>query len=384
MALVLLCLPLLPTGATLLLLFAGVLVLTWFGFRQAHTSWALPKAVFPERVLLLFGLWLLVPFIASVSPKDSAVSAAIWVACACVYLAGRQAAMASEDQLREALWAVPLAAIPVSLLAIYQFVAKVATPTSWIDAQMAELIPTRAYATFDNPTMLADYLALTIPLTLALLWGSGGVRKLWGGASLALQLAALTFTFSRGGWLATALELTAMVVLLLPRSLGPLLALGAAGFLLAPRSVTVRALSIFTGGDSSTRYRLTIWKAGWRLIRDFWPTGVGLGAPAFARAYIGYEIAGTPAMHTHNLFMQLLAETGLAGLALFCWYCGSLLSRVLRHKGPVSLALALGLGGQLVHGLFDHIWYTPRNMLFFWCVAGLLTGRCVRQEGERL
>ncbi|HHV79230.1 MAG TPA: hypothetical protein GXX40_06420 [Firmicutes bacterium] len=379
---ILLLLPVAPTSVTLGIGLVGGLVL-------AYTNREQLKADIRGTPLSIFALWLVVPLIASVLFKQSIIFMGIWMACFAGYFVGRRAA--ASEMLTESVWTVPLAAIPVSALAIYQVWAGVQTPIAWIDNEMADIIKTRAYSTFDNPTMLADYLALTIPITLALLWNASPFRRVWGAGSLALQCTALVFTFSRGAWVATAGELLLMAAVLMPRFLWVAASAIVVFVLFGPKSVTVRALSVFTGGDSTTKYRLTIWKAGWQMVRDYWVTGVGLGAPAFSRVYVGYEIAGTPAMHTHNLFMQLLVEIGLPGLILFTWYCLDLFyngyRQLRRHTlnarlQPLFIALLAGLAGQLGHGLFDHIWYTPKNMLFFWCGAGILSGLMALTGGD--
>ena len=71
----------------------------------------------------------------------------------------------------------------------------------------------RVYFTFDSPTTLANYLALLLPLSLALF---PATRSRWGRALLVLAALLITvclvFTFSRGIWVAVVLVLLAVGV----------------------------------------------------------------------------------------------------------------------------------------------------------------------------
>ena len=76
--------------------------------------------------------------------------------------------------------------------------------------------------------------------------------------------------------------------------------------------------SISLGTDTiGLRYKL--WGAGWRMWQDYPLQGVGIGMfPVQLRYYAGYEI---PAIYwrvvTHNMYLQVLSETGIIGFVIF-------------------------------------------------------------------
>ena len=75
--------------------------------------------------------------------------------------------------------------------------------------------------------------------------------------------------------------------------------------------------SILQGTDTlGTRYR--IWEAGLKIFLDYPITGVGIGQ--FFLYVHNYGISGIPNysnLSTHNLYIQLLSETGIVGTLIF-------------------------------------------------------------------
>jgi O-antigen ligase len=91
----------------------------------------------------------------------------------------------------------------------------------------------------------------------------------------------------------------------------------------------------------------------------------------------------------HNLYLFILAEVGILGLAAFLWLVLVVLGRgvaLSRSADPeisrIALGLVMGLAAFLIHGLvdFDFIWRNPT----FWFIAALVVaaGRCARMGGH--
>jgi O-antigen ligase len=141
--------------------------------------------------------------------------------------------------------------------------------------------------------------------------------------------------------------------------------------------------------------RATLWRAAIMAWREH-PL-LGLGPDNFRRAYSRYLPPGSSArsvrpderLHANNLFLEILANLGLAGIAalvlIVVGFAGA--ARVaVRHHGAASVAglvaagAATGLGAYLVHGLFDYfLEFTPTYALF-WLLGGLLTGLAADPE----
>ncbi|MDK2785309.1 MAG: hypothetical protein PWR11_1175, partial [Bacillota bacterium] len=92
-----------------------------------------------------------------------------------------------------------------------------------------------------------------------------------------------------------------------------------------------------------------------------------------------FMLAGTPAMHSHNLYLELALALGLPGLGAFFWLLMAAGGRALRalprlnsREQGMLAALFSSLAGNLLHGAVDNVWYSPKLALLFWAVLGLL------------
>lgn len=290
--------------------------------------------------------------------------------------------------LKTALLFQIISALILSAYGIYQyFFVKVPTAIAWVDVKQFPELATRVYATLENPNVLAEYLVLVIPVVLGLLWAARRFsQKIFYTVILGVLILCLVLTFSRGGWLGLALAFIVFAALKEPRLLILLMALALISPLFLPSVVANRVASIGRLEDSSNAFRVTIWIAALRIIKDYWLTGVGLGLSAFARVYRDYMIAGTPALHAHNLYLEMGIEVGIAGLLAFLWMIAAGLSRALysiRAKIRFSFIQAgvLGaLGGHLLHGLFDYVWFSPRIVMGFWLVFGMMSALSSMEE----
>ena len=118
--------------------------------------------------------------------------------------------------------------------------------------------------------------------------------------------------------------------------------------------------------------RLALWKYGWTMFRTHPLLGVGWGEfPRYqfdlVRDLGGVEIAN----NAHDIFIDLLAKTGLLGMAVLLAGIVSWLVRVLRapHTPARIFGLSL-LGVLLMHALVEY----PQQYMFFLMPAMLVIG----------
>ena len=208
------------------------------------------------------------------------------------------------------------------------------------------------------------------------------------------MFAALILTFSRGCWLG----LIAAAAIFITFAAGKLwgLALIALPILPAilPESIINRFTSIGDMKDSSTSYRVYIWMGTLAMIRDFWVSGIGMGSEAFTEIYPFYSYSGIVAPHSHNLFLQIIVESGVGGIAVFLLILIMFLKKMMTgwqyggKSNPASVmitALSAGVCGFLLQGMFDNCFYNYRVLLVFWCVIGMAAA-CVKvlKKGDEL
>ncbi|MGE5541656.1 MAG: O-antigen ligase family protein, partial [Bacillota bacterium] len=369
-----------------------VLSLVLAGVEACRWSLAVPRerrrqvfargAADVPALFLLFAVLLAV--LTSASRRASIPAFILWCGYAGIFLVS-SSVRPTRSALRIVAAALVLSAVLVSAAGIVQFIRKPETSQSWIDTKVFESITTRVYSVFDNPNILAEFLAFALPLAVALLLHGGSTAVLLVPAIAAIGIC-LAVTFSRGGWAAAAIGTAVVVAMKDRRLLALALVVAIIAFPLLPEAIRMRAVTAATMADSSSRYRFTIWKSSLRMARDYWASGVGLGSTAFSFVYPAYEIAGTPAAHTHNLYLQILVEMGAPGLLAFIWLLACFFGETRGAKtadGLIFAALAGGIGGQIVHGVIDNIWYSPKIVFLFWAVFGLALALSRAAQEER-
>ncbi|SHM58504.1 O-antigen ligase [Caldanaerovirga acetigignens] len=286
-----------------------------------------------------------------------------------------------EKVMKTALLFQTISTVGISLYGIYQyFFVRKPTAIAWVDTKLFPEITIRVYATLENPNVLAEYLVFAIPVVLAFIWTSDKVgRKLKFCGMLGIILTCLVMTLSRGGWLGLAVAVLVFALAVDRRLFAVLMLIAALSPVFLPTVIINRIASIGSLEDSSNAYRVTIWVATLRMLKDYWLTGLGLGLRAFSRVYRDYMIAGTPALHAHNFYLQLGLEMGILGLVSFIWFVWAELKEVTRimrvgniKKAVFAVAIAGAISGHLFHGLFDHVWFSPRIGMTFWEMAGIL------------
>lgn len=283
--------------------------------------------------------------------------------------------------IKRMLIALAMSVLAISLMGIYQyFFVKVPTAAAWVDVKQFPELETRVYATLENPNVLGEYLGLTIPIFLGLFFAVDKFRqKVVVLGVLGLSFLCLILTFSRGAWLGLAASVVIFSLLKAPVILILIIAAAAVAPAFLPSVVYERIASIGSLEDSSNLYRLTIWTAALRMFKDYWLTGVGLGSTAFALVYRNYMIAGASAVHAHNLYLQISLEMGIIGVFALIWMAFRGFSQALSSierpwkMSYVLAGIATGLLGHLFHGLFDYVWYSPRIVMAFWMLSGMMS-----------
>jgi O-antigen ligase len=214
-------------------------------------------------------------------------------------------------------------------------------------------------------------------------------RERWIAASVAAFMAATIFlSGSRGGMIAFGVEILVFLYFVFrerqKQSTGILLG----AFLLiciaviawsGGHEVKARIATLHTDrhSDLSSEVRLLIDRdvlSMWRQHPLFW-----WGQGTFVEAYPRFRSFYTDSLvnAAHNDFLQLLAETGIAGFAIMVWFLFSALRPAFgkSHKwqsnlnGAVSVTAILGITGILVHSLVDFNMQIPANAAIFYSLC---------------
>jgi O-antigen ligase len=304
------------------------------------------------------------------------------------------------------------AGVAEALLGMNQFLRQIGPPGFVLLGRYM-----RAYGTFAQPNPFGGYLGLLLPLAYAPLlagWGDaakGGRRALrWvmTAAVATALLVGLLMSWSRGALLGLAVG-AGLVLLALGRRLRWLLLLLAVLLALwwpelaavAPQGTLERLTDLtgligrdlttveITDANFANVERLAHWVAGWRMFtRQPW-LGVGTGQYATVYPQVAVPRWQEAMGHAHNYYLNVLAESGLVGLAAYLAVVGAALVAAWRGAQRQSgwsrgLGLAaLGMVGHLVgHSLVDNL-YVHGMYLLVAMVLGLALGRQGRlAEGE--
>jgi O-antigen ligase len=124
--------------------------------------------------------------------------------------------------------------------------------------------------------------------------------------------------------------------------------------------------------------RMSLWKDVWPMI---WKTpwfGKGLGSFQWTSRAYETAVPDTPAVYAHNDYLQVIAETGIAGLSLVilafaaCWRTAK---RNLLDRDPVircaGLAAIGALSAAAVQEITDYALYIPGTAALFVLLIGL-------------
>lgn len=368
--------PLVPTKFAILLAAASFLaVFNAFGCsREREAIWSPVK----KWVWLYAAIYLLSTF-TSVTVSGS-LKGGLLTTAFILFALVLQSAVRRERETDWLVYVIVAVGAFVSLYGIYQYVTGASGAAAWLDESMFSSLSVRVYSTFENPNMLSAYLILVTPLAFsACFTAKTQSGKTLAAAAFLLMLAAMVLTFSRGGWLGILFAAAIFLVMLDRRFLFLGLALLAAMFVVMPQSVVSRFTSIGNMADSSTSYRVAIWKGTLLMLKDYWFCGIGPGTAAFRTVYPTYSYASALAQHSHNLYLQTVCDCGVCGLFTFLAVCfsslkstASAIARGADKKRRVRLmAVNSGLFGFLVEGMTDFSFYNYRVMLMFWAFVGL-------------
>jgi O-antigen ligase len=247
------------------------------------------------------------------------------------------------------------------------------------------------FGPYANRNHFAGFVELVLPLALVplVLGRVRRERRAVVGLFAVVPVAALFLSASRGGIVSLGVQLTLLAYLILRRrGLGKQLLAGTAVLLVALLMVSwlgvgqiVQRFSSFQPLEVNAGKRAAMRKGTWHIFLDHPLAGTGLGTLQIV--YPPYEALydGKIVNHTHNDYLEALAETGVLGGLCCAWFLAVLLHRSLLHlrqnnhsfAGVLQLSGMVACAGILVHALVDFNFHIPSNLLLFFLMAHLAT-----------
>jgi putative inorganic carbon (HCO3(-)) transporter len=263
-----------------------------------------------------------------------------------------------------------------------------------------------------NPAFVSSFLvpASFICLCLALV-GRKPVGKLAGCAGVLAAVVCIFLAGSRSGWLSLFASFAVFGVLSVysrrvrvpPRILAVLLVMGAMLVLLfsMPNPFFKPKYNIFKRVFSATQIEARLY--AWSIARDMFVKhpllGMGYGnfnvkfweyvdmaekrAPTKMSERVLSSARGLSPGHAHNEYVEVLAESGLAGFAAFLWLIGACVRKSYRRlrsreagaapeQAVVTLCLLCGFLALLIDSFFSFPLHLPCSALIFWLLVAFL------------
>ena len=373
---------------------AGILLVLWtvnFFFSKEDREIFAPSTLFPLAAFTLLAV-IQLTFGLTASPFTTRIELQLLLSMLIFLFLAAQAFRTLRDW-RSFAWFVMVFAFLVCGFGILQqltFNGKL----YWFREMHYGGIPFGPYV---NRNHFAGFAELVLPMALVpLLLGRVRRERLFIVGILAIiPLTALMLSASRGGIISVGAELAfLLLVLALRRAGGRHLLAGGAVLLLAFVIVSWlgvnQILSRFSGLQTlevTASKRASMRHGTWRIFLDHPVLGTGLGT--LQQVYPPYETLydGKIVNHSHNDYLEVLAETGVLGGICCAWFIGALFFRGLRflQSDNDSFANTLRLcgwtacWGLMVHSLVDFNLRIPANLLLFLLMSLLATTE-IQQE----
>ena len=265
----------------------------------------------------------------------------------------------------------------------------------WFRAMRYGGIPFGPYV---NRNHFAGFSELVIPLSLVplLLGKVRRERTLVVGVFAVVSIVALFLSASRGGIISFAVEVAIAVLWVVLRRTGgkQMLAggavLAAAMLLVSWIGVTeiLKRFSTMQTMEVSTGKRASMRRDTWKIFTDNLWMGTGLGTLQIVYPPYETNYDGRVVNHTHNDYLEALAETGLAGGICCAAFLVMLFGHALRQLSPLNpafsrvlhLSALIACLGFLVHSLVDFNLRLPANALLFFLMAHLAASNILQDQ----
>lgn len=369
-------LPFLPDKLALLFMIYLVFIFLFNNiFRQGYTI----KQSFVHVPIIVFILAIIISTVTSLDPIGSFRDLAIHLS-ALGLLFIMVNSVNSKNELNVLVTAFVFTATLVALYGLYQYFVGVELDPAWVDEAINPDITIRVFSVFGNPNILAEYLIMSIPVSVALFWNSKRlIKKLIFSLTTMVLACTLILTLSRGGWLGVVFGIFVFIFLVEKRLLFLCIPVGLLSVFVLPQSIINRIQTIGSLTDSSNAWRITTWQITTDIIRDHWIAGVGFGYMPFKKTFETY-IRTMPNFHAHNTYLEIAAELGITGIILFIilifviYKYAIINSKESKDKyiKVITAGLLGGIASLMFQGLVEHVLFMPKIIITFWTMIGFI------------
>lgn len=272
---------------------------------------------------------------------------------------------------------INLLSVLLSLYGLYQFLTgSLDMNKSWVDVNTYGILP-RVYSTLSNPNIFAGYLMINLSFAVPRYKGFKNNPLLT--VNIILSSLCILLTYSRGGF--AGLFISMLAIFLLNRNKRVLIYLCAMAALFIAVNTTggiSRADISSIHMDSSSQYRILIWKSAVNMFLDRPVLGNGVGTAWYYLSSGSDKLYGY-VLHSHNIFLQVAAEMGIVGLLSSVYFIVSNMLEGLRMltliEGTEEACILQGfiacMAGIVFHGLVDAVAFLPNLSIIIMIYYGV-------------
>lgn len=324
----------------------------------------------------------------------------LWMGCFLMYLEIANT-VNQKEKLKNAITALNISSGIIGLIAILEFVTyNLSKHTDWFNFRVANplyyeindkifslfpfeivnyIFASRASSTFDNPLILATFLAVTTPFCAfsSVFFKHSRNRKI-GRYCLVFSLGGIICTESRGAYIAIALSLFTLLVSnkKIFKRLMPFIFVLSIGI---PLAIALRSKNS-TGANeflASNNNRIAIWSVCADLFRENWVIGLGAGTENIHQEIIAR--LGINRTHAHNLFLEIATEGGIIGIILATVVIGFVIRNLVKlfylkndAYRPYAVLYTSSLIGFLVMSLYEFTLQSPKELMIIFTLFGFI------------
>lgn len=306
-----------------------------------------------------------------------------------------------EQDAKTLLFGFAAVVLVLALHGIYQYIAAVPIPDSWVTKTEAG-VRTRVFSLTGSPNIFGSLLLMAAPTAAAgIYYFKNGWMKFLSLCATGVICLSILFTFSRGSWVGLIVAIVLFSLFMDKRLIG-LMGIAMAGVVALVPSITSRLTYLMTPEykvASEVGGRALRWETGRALLHENSPwLGFGLGRFGGAVAMNNQVLDKTDEFeyfYMDNYYLKTLVEMGYLGIifyivALIAFAVMALRAihacnqgraygladdALTRNTGSLkclAAGLFAGMAGVLVHCYFENIFEEPYMMAYFWGLAACL------------
>lgn len=254
------------------------------------------------------------------------------------------------------------------------------------------IVGSRVTGTWESFNDFAWYLPFIIPIALSMCFSEIKlIYKFLCGFTFFLSSGSLVWSDSRGGWISFLIAALFVIISVFSKIKGKtdliktFATIMAIIILLSPLypKLSAKFYVRLTADDrGSAESRLPQYKVAWNIIKN--NPLVGIGINNYTELMSDYDITeegleSITHQAVHNIFLQIIAEMGIFGIAIFIWFIAAIfiegIEYIISNRGSMVYAvigMVAGIMAFLVHGLVDTASIGSKMYMFVWFFAGII------------